>query len=172
MIIDIYCDGSCKHTDPENNTIGCGVVIVPHKPYNLIPTNILLAYSIGRGTHNDAEYLAIIMALRHIYNLMLNSNQKITRLTIRSDSQLVIRQLTGEYAVRNERLVHLHKVVRDLRNKLLPMLRSDIRFQWRAREHEMQQVADLLSKAGNPYFEDIHVKGVEPIIVDYESYNS
>jgi len=54
--------------------------------------------AIGTATNNVAEYQACILALR------LAERLGGKRLTVRMDSELVVRQLRGEYRIRNEAL--------------------------------------------------------------------
>jgi ribonuclease HI len=53
---------------------------------------------LGRATNNVAEYEALLMGLE----ALLASGK--TRITVQSDSQLLVRQLTGEYRVKDEKL--------------------------------------------------------------------
>ncbi|MFH0821090.1 MAG: ribonuclease HI family protein [Candidatus Peregrinibacteria bacterium] len=53
----------------------------------------------GHLTNNQAEYLALRAALREAYRLIGDSP-----LTCHMDSELVVRQMTGEYKVRNAEL--------------------------------------------------------------------
>ena len=57
---------------------------------------------LGHRTNNQAEYEAVIYGLEAI------AGQGITKLTIRADSQLMVRQLLGEYRVKNADLKPLH----------------------------------------------------------------
>lgn len=52
----------------------------------------------GRGTNNEAEYLALDRAIRLAAELGAEG------VVVCSDSELVVRQLTGDYRVRNGRL--------------------------------------------------------------------
>ncbi len=61
--------------------------------------------SIGRATNNVAEYTAVLKALERAKRLGCR------RVVVYSDSQLVVRQLRGEYAVRKEHLKELHSAV-------------------------------------------------------------
>lgn len=61
------------------------------------------AETLGTQTNNFAEYAAVRKALE-----MAVANQ-VETLTLRSDSQLLIRQLTGEYRVKAEGLKALFK---------------------------------------------------------------
>jgi len=67
-----------------------------------------IAEPLGNTTNNVAEYRAVIRGLQEAQHL------GIRRLILRSDSQLVIRQLQGSYAVRHAMLLPLYHQVRDL----------------------------------------------------------
>jgi len=64
---------------------------------------------IGLCTNNQAEYRALIAALESA--AALNSEE----VTCHLDSELVVKQLTGEYAVKNSELSLLWRKVRELR---------------------------------------------------------
>lgn len=78
---------------------------------------------LGRATNNAAEYLALIHALKKAEELRGRD------LTIRSDSELLVRQMSGEYRVRNPQLAILHQQV----SQLLPRFRR-VRFTYVPRE--------------------------------------
>ncbi|HEX7159776.1 MAG TPA: YbgC/FadM family acyl-CoA thioesterase [Trebonia sp.] len=63
---------------------------------------------LGRTTNNVAEYRAVIAALERARELGA------TRVTLRSDSELLIQQLSGAYRVRAERLQPLYRRVQEL----------------------------------------------------------
>lgn len=64
--------------------------------------------AIGRATNNQAEYRALLAALRKARQLGARA------VTVRSDSQLLVRQFLGEYKVRDEKLKLLHEEARQL----------------------------------------------------------
>jgi probable phosphoglycerate mutase len=64
--------------------------------------------SIGIATNNQAEYRALIVGLAGALELGVSS------IEVRADSQLVIRQLRGEYRVLNRDLLALHWQAREL----------------------------------------------------------
>jgi ribonuclease HI/probable phosphoglycerate mutase len=66
---------------------------------------------VGHGTNNEAEYRAAIAALEAALGLGAS------RLELRLDSELVVRQLTGRYRVRNPRLMTLYGRLVDLRTR-------------------------------------------------------
>ena len=63
---------------------------------------------IGRQDNNVAEYVALLEALQCALSL------KARRLHVYSDSQVVVRQMTGLYRCRSSRLYSLHWVCRKL----------------------------------------------------------
>lgn len=67
-----------------------------------------LALPLGVTTNNVAEYRALIRGLQEAERL------GIRRLIVRSDSELVIRQLEGRYAVRHDALIPLYHEAQNL----------------------------------------------------------
>jgi ribonuclease HI len=63
---------------------------------------------LGVATNNIAEYAALLALLEHAAGL------RPARLTIRSDSELLVRQMKGEYRVKDPRLKILHAEARRL----------------------------------------------------------
>lgn len=64
-----------------------------------------VASAIGKATNNVAEYKACLLGLR------LASRLGARRVTVRMDSELVVRQLRGEYRIRNGQLRPLAEAV-------------------------------------------------------------
>lgn len=63
------------------------------------------AYFLGRQTNNGAEYLALIRALQRVQRCDADT------ITVFSDSQLLVRQVTGAYRVKNPGLARLFEQV-------------------------------------------------------------
>src|SRR5579862_6938284 len=61
---------------------------------------------IGRATNNVAEYMALIHALKEAERLGAR------KLIVRGDSELIIRQMRGEYRVKNPGLRELYEQAR------------------------------------------------------------
>jgi ribonuclease HI len=57
---------------------------------------------LGRASNNVAEYQALIHALRYALG------RGATRVTVFSDSELVVRQISGQYRVKHPDMVPLH----------------------------------------------------------------
>lgn len=62
-------------------------------------------YYLGFATNNYAEYAALIVALTMVRQM----NAMPVRVEIRSDSLLLVKQLSGEYRVKHQVLKELHK---------------------------------------------------------------
>lgn len=91
-----YVDGSVEG-NPGPGAIG--VVIEDAKG---IPVEAW-GEAIGHCTNNQAEYQALLAALRKARRLGART------VTVRSDSQLLVRQFLGEYKVRDAKLKPLHQ---------------------------------------------------------------
>ena len=99
-----YVDGG-SHGNPGPAGIG----IVLETPGGEI---IKISKWIGHQDNNVAEYVALLEALQHAVAL------KAKALHVYSDSQVVVRQMTGEYACRSPRLYSLHWTCRKLARSL------------------------------------------------------
>lgn len=63
---------------------------------------------LGHQTNNVAEYAGLLAALRYA------AGRGVSRLTIRSDSELLVRQVNGQYRVKNPMLRKLHQAALSL----------------------------------------------------------
>ena len=94
----LFTDGACEF-DNEYKPINAGIGGVISK-------------NVGVKTNNEAEYLALIEGI----NLCLENN--ISNISIFADSELIVRQINGDYKVKNERMAVLHKKTHELLSKL------------------------------------------------------
>jgi len=94
--LDIHIDGASRGNPGE---AGFGVHVSSPRGETLAE---LYGY-VGRATNNVAEYQALIHALRYA----LGSGAR--RVRIFSDSELVVRQISGAYKVKHKDMVPLHK---------------------------------------------------------------
>ncbi len=93
--LTVYIDGASKG-NPGRASIG--IVICGDGKKTLKKTGV----SIGTSTNNVAEYMALITALIDCIAY------KPQQLEIRSDSLLLIKQMQGQYKVKDEWLKKLH----------------------------------------------------------------
>ena len=94
-----------------------------------------VAEGIGVATNNVAEYMAAIEGLRRASDLGAAA------VLLRSDSRLLVEQLSGRFRVKNPTLMRLHQEVRSL----LPAF-STVSFEHVPREFNRE--ADRLANAG------------------------
>lgn len=67
---------------------------------------------IGETTNNEAEYRALIAGLEEAVE------KKAAKAECYLDSELVVKQLNGQYRVKNERMQILHSEVKELMQKI------------------------------------------------------
>lgn len=83
-------------------------------------------------TGNSAEYTALIKGLENAVGLA-------KRLTVVSDSQLMISQMKGDYKINASHLIELHK-----KATMLCSTFDEVAFEWRPREDKWISVCDRL----------------------------
>lgn len=94
MAIDVYIDGAAR-----GNPGPAGIGVVIKDGPKLIGE--IGAY-IGKSTNNIAEYMALVRGLEEVLIRGFRSAN------FYSDSELLVKQLNGEYKVKHENLVPLH----------------------------------------------------------------
>ena len=102
----------------------------------------------GFGTNNQAEYRALIVGLEEAVR------RGVKELIVRADSELLIKQMKGEYRVRDRRLQVLKAEVDALRERF-----DRVRFEHVFREGNAR--ADELAKAGAELARSKGVRGAE-----------
>ncbi|KKQ48332.1 MAG: Ribonuclease H [Candidatus Woesebacteria bacterium GW2011_GWB1_38_5] len=94
------------------------------------------SYFLKNTTNNIAEYFALLMA---VYWLTKNVDLKnISKCTFHLDSELVVKQMTGEYKIKNQKLKEIAIEIK----KLLPLFGDNYNFVHINREKNVE--ADLL----------------------------
>ena len=128
--LTVYIDGASKG-NPGKASIG----IVVYSDKKLIKK---YGAPIGNTTNNSAEYMALITALIDCLSYCP------VNLEIKSDSQLLVKQMLGEYKVRDEGLQKLQFIAARLVSRY-----NSVAFTHIPREENSE--AD---KAANQYIED------------------
>ncbi len=125
--ISLYIDGAA---DLHSKTAGIGGVIYRNN-------NELISFSeyLDDATNNEAEYTALIRGLEHLIALGQLSVQ------IFSDSELVVKQINGQYRVKNPRMQKLYNQAMALFNQLEQYTFSHVL-------RDKNTVADKLANAG------------------------
>lgn len=97
----LYTDGAARG-NPGPGAVGAVLYRGPPSPENLVDE---LSLAIGHTTSNVAEYKAVVGGLK------MAADYRPAKLALRSDSQLLVRQLLGQYRVRSPLLRPLHREV-------------------------------------------------------------
>jgi len=98
--LTIYIDAVSKGNPGQ---AGCGILI--YKEGSLLKK---LSIAIGITTNNVAEYFAFI------FGMIEGLNFKVKDIVVYTDSLLLVKQLKGEYRVKDEWLKRLHLIAQKL----------------------------------------------------------
>lgn len=104
----IYADGGSRGNP---GPAASGVLICDEKG------KVIKEYSeyLGTATNNEAEYQAVIFALKKAKALYGKKVVKNTQVEIKSDSELLVRQLNGEYKILDSKIQPLFLKVWNLK---------------------------------------------------------
>ena len=122
----VYSDGAARGNPGPS---GAGAVITDGTGRTVLAR---LGRFLGRQTNNVAEYQGLLLGLRHAHELGARD------IEVRADSQLMIRQLGGQYAVKHAGLKPLHA-------EALRLLRGFEKFSLRHIPREENGLADEMS---------------------------
>ncbi len=122
----VFSDGAARGNPGPS---GAGAVITDATGKTVLAR---LGRFLGRQTNNVAEYQGLLLGLRHAIEL------KARDIEVRADSQLMIRQLAGRYAVKHPGLKPLHA-------EALRLLRSFEKFSLKHIPREENGLADEMS---------------------------
>ncbi|MEM0456370.1 MAG: ribonuclease HI family protein [Nitrososphaerota archaeon] len=101
--VEIYVDGASRGNP---GPAGIGIVL------KLDSRTVCFKRFIGNKTNNEAEYLALLEGLK----LAISVNAK--KVKVFSDSELIVKQLKGEFSVKETRLSKLYSEVKELERML------------------------------------------------------
>lgn len=104
----IYTDGGSRG-NPGPAAVG---IVFEDEKGNLIKK---YGEQIGEKTNNEAEYEAVIFALKKARHLFGKKNTKNMKVEIRMDSELVASQLSGKYKIETEKLFPLFIKIHNLK---------------------------------------------------------
>jgi ribonuclease HI len=124
----LYVDGAA---DLNTKTAGVGGVFYNNDNEEVYSFSEYL----DDATNNEAEYTALIKGVE------LGLELKLLNLNIYSDSQLIVRQINGEYQVKNDRMKKLHL-------KVLNLLKQYNEWTINHIMRDKNKIADKLSKEG------------------------
>lgn len=124
----LHCDGAARGNP---GPAGIGVHIADEDGNTVAE----VAEGIGEQTNNVAEYTAAIRGLQRARELGA------TEVHLRSDSKLLIEQISGRWKIKNKNLMRLHREVRDLAAGFERVTYEHVR-------RERNVAADLLANQG------------------------
>ncbi|MEK6754617.1 MAG: ribonuclease HI family protein [Bacteroidota bacterium] len=129
MTIHAFTDGAARGNPGEG---GVGILF---KDEHGKTVATIYGY-IGEATNNVAEYQALLACLKAA------PKTKCTRLVVHSDSELLVRQITGEYRVKDQTLrryfVKIHRL----------LAKAQFEFEIRHVSREQNKEADRLANLG------------------------
>lgn len=132
--VEAYFDGLCLPRNPGG--IACYAYLVFADGKEVRRDFGLAAEPLSEhATNNVAEYTALIKALEWL----VENGHASRRVEVRGDSQLVVKQMNGEYRIKNRNIVPLFQKAALLRKKF-----ADLSISWVPREQNKD--ADRLSE--------------------------
>jgi ribonuclease HI len=105
-LFELFTDGASRNNPGH---AGVGIFITKDK----MPVE-QLGFYVGIKTNNQAEYLALLLGILYLKKHVRPSDTVL----IMSDSELMVKQLKGEYRVKNQELLRLHTIAQSMLAKL------------------------------------------------------
>ncbi|RLN87598.1 hypothetical protein BBJ28_00021481 [Nothophytophthora sp. Chile5] len=137
-----YADGASRGNPGRS---GCGALLMDPSSREVIATST--RYLGEQETNNTAEYNGLLLALR------LAQQHDATHVHIHMDSQLIVRQMLGQYRVKAVNLRGLHKQCKELCASLVEVTFSHVR-------REENAAADRLANKAIDEYEALEQDGV------------
>lgn len=139
MSVVAYCDGSSL----KGGGAGAGVVLI----MNYSTGTNLVQYSLpmGKGTNNEAEYHAILFAIEQVNSMpSIGFDEEIVIFT---DSELAVKQISGEYQIKNKNLKAIHSQIVKLIAKYTNLEVKHLPREDNEQADALSRIASLLSMA-------------------------
>jgi len=131
LTVTVYVDGLAQ---PKNPGVGTYAYVIYDGQKRLSEGSGLAGYDV---TSNFAEYTSLEQALRRLKSLGVEGD-----VLIRSDSQLLVGQMSAGWKIKGGMYVEKLKEVRDLLKEF-----GSVQFEWIPREKNEE--ADLLTRVAN-----------------------
>jgi ribonuclease HI len=133
LLIEIYFDGLCQPINPGG--IACYAFVVKSDGKTIYNDYGVVGEPFSNdSTNNVAEYTALAKALEWL----VANNLIADKVEIKSDSQLIVNHLSGNYKVKAKRIIPLYHRVLLLKSKF-----HDVQIKWVPREKNRE--ADMLT---------------------------
>ncbi|MDQ4100954.1 MAG: ribonuclease HI family protein [Thermoproteota archaeon] len=142
-MIEVYFDGLCQPINPGG--IPCYAFVVKSNGKTIYSEYGVAGEPFSEdATNNVAEYMALAKALQWL----IDNNFSSQKVEVKSDSQLVVNQLLGDYKVKARRIMSLYKEVLLLKNKF-----QHIQITWIPRDKN-KEADKLTNRAYNKAFQE------------------
>ncbi len=133
--IKVYIDGASRNNPGHS---GAGIYLIKDET-----VLVQKGFYLGVKTNNQAEYLAFLLAIFYAKQYM----QKSDKLVIISDSQLLVRQISGIYSVKNSELKKMFdcaiNLLKDYNYQILHVLREHNKIADKLANHGIDKRAPL-----------------------------
>ena len=130
----IYCDGGSRGNP---GPAGLGVVIYDGKKNKLFEISEFL----GVATNNQAEYKGVLQAIKKAKEL------KAKELTFYLDSELIVKQMNGQYRVKNKDLLPIYM---EIKKHILEFQKVEFNHVRREYNKEADALANIAMDAHSP----------------------
>ena len=127
MMYELYFDGGAN---PNPGRAGAGAVVYKNNEEILCTSHFV---GINQ-TNNEAEYTGLIKG----FELALKN--EIYDLTVKGDSQLVIKQMKGEYKVKAENLKILYSKAKELEGKFSSIIYLHVKREFNKRADQLATI--------------------------------
>lgn len=145
MSIEVYFDGLCQPVNPGG--IACYAFVIRRDGRSIHSDYGIAAEPFSKdATNNVAEYMALAKALEWLIANGLNNSG---RVEVKSDSQLVVKQMKGEYKIKSKRIIPLYRQVLLYKSKFP----DGVEIRWVPRE-ENKEADGLTNRAYNKALQD------------------
>ncbi|MBL1434186.1 ribonuclease HI family protein [Candidatus Wolfebacteria bacterium] len=135
----IYTDGGARGNP---GPAGAGAVIFDANMRAVVEASEFL----GVQTNNWAEYEAVVLGLTKLQELVPEDEHEQTEVTLRLDSQLVERQLIGQYRVKDPELYKQYVKVKNIMNSFPKIIFEHVR---REKNKEADALANIAMDEGS-----------------------
>jgi len=129
---EIFVDGASRGNPGFS---GAGIYI-KYENESILKKGIFL----GKKTNNQAEYLALALALFYLKKELSKSESQNHNIKVTSDSELLIKQMKGEYKVKNP-------ILKQIKN-LIDLFLQDTNCKFKHVLRENNKIADKLANVG------------------------
>jgi ribonuclease HI len=130
--VTIYSDGASRGNPGQ---AGAGAVINVEGESK----SFELAEFLGKKTNNEAEYQALILALKKTKQLLGKSRVKQAQVTCYADSELMVKQLNHQYKIKN---TGIQPLFLEIWNLMLDFREVQVRHVPREQNREADQLAN------------------------------